>query len=145
MESQFELYHLWKGLKAKCWIYLIAKKALFLFNWINASHNNVVKMMSDWRIQYPTVPHLKFLELPLHGTLSKRFVLMYHKCSKNTDFVIANTPTGDYVEMKNSVEDAFCHLTPGQESRAAAIMCYAAHEKKDRLSTFETAPGTRKK
>lgn len=49
------------------------------------------------------------------------------------------------MEMKNSVEDAFHHLTPGQESRGAATMCYAAHEKKDRLSTFETAPGTRKK
>lgn len=47
--------------------------------------------------------------------------------------------------MKNSVEDAFHHLTPGRESRGAATTCYAACEKKDRLSTFETAPGTRKK
>lgn len=37
--------------------------------------------MSDWKIQYLTVPHLKFLELPLRGTLSERFVLMNQKCS----------------------------------------------------------------
>lgn len=49
------------------------------------------------------------------------------------------------MEMKNSVEDAFHHLTPGQESRGAATTCYAAREKKDKLSTFETAPGARRK
>lgn len=79
--------------------------------------------MSAWKIQYPTVPHLKFLELPLRGTLSERFVLMNQKCSCNTDFVIVNSHTGDYVEMKNSVEDAFHHLTSGQESKGAATMC----------------------
>lgn len=88
--------------------YNVLQKALFLLNWINACHNNVVKTRSDWRIQQCTVPHLKFQELPLHGTLSRRFLLMNQKCSWNTDFVIANTPTGDYyMEMKNSVEDAF--------------------------------------
>lgn len=32
--------------------------------------------MSRWRTQYPPVPHLRFVQLPLHGPLSKRFVVM---------------------------------------------------------------------
>jgi len=89
--------------------------------------------------------NLLCLELPLHGNLSERFVVVNQKCSCNTDFVIANTPTGDYVEMKKSIEDAFYHLTTGQESRRAATVCYAAQEEEDRLSTLETVPVPGKK
>lgn len=122
MESQFDLYHLWKGLKAKCWIYLIAKKALFLFNWINASH----KMWSKWcqigGYSIRLCLASNFWSFPCTGLSLKGLSWCITSAAKTQTWLLPMHPQEIMWKWKIQQKMLFYHLTPWQEVQQPRVM-----------------------